>query len=88
MFCSDGPRRAPLRVAWLSAAEFYRKTGELDPAWMAPSPTPRRVRARLAAATFLTALRVALHIWLDVPADTSLADLIARALAEAGRGFG
>jgi hypothetical protein len=31
---------------------------------------------------------VALHIWLDAPADTSLGDLVDRALAEAGRGFG
>jgi len=50
-------------------------------------PDPSGVRARLAAATFMTSLRVALHIWLDAPADTSLEDLVDRALAEAGRGF-
>ena len=50
-------------------------------------PDPSGVRARLAAATFMAALRVALHIWLDAPADTSLSDLVDRALAEAGRGF-
>ena len=50
-------------------------------------PDPSGVRARLAAATFMTVLRVALHIWLDDPADTSLEDLVDRALAEAGRGF-
>jgi AcrR family transcriptional regulator len=50
-------------------------------------PDPSGVRARLAAATFLASLRVALHIWLDAPADTSLEDLVDRALAEAGRGF-
>ena len=53
----------------------------------ATEPDPAGVRARLAAATFLASLRVALHIWLDNPADTSLADLVDRALAEAGRGF-
>ena len=50
-------------------------------------PDPSGVRARLTAATFMTSLRVALHIWLDAPADTSLGDLVDRALAEAGRGF-
>jgi AcrR family transcriptional regulator len=50
-------------------------------------PDPSGVRARLAAATFMTALRVAVHIWLDAPAGTSLTDLVERALAEAGRGF-
>jgi len=50
-------------------------------------PDPSGVRARLTAATFMTSLRVALHIWLDAPADTSLPDLVDRALAEAGRGF-
>ena len=50
-------------------------------------PDPAGVRAKLAAATFMASLRVALHIWLDAPADTSLPDLVDRALAEAGRGF-
>jgi AcrR family transcriptional regulator len=50
-------------------------------------PDPAGVRARLTAATFMAALRVALHIWLDAPADTSLEELVDRALAEAGRGF-
>jgi AcrR family transcriptional regulator len=50
-------------------------------------PDPSGVRARLTAATFMASLRVALHIWLDAPADTSLPDLVDRALAEAGRGF-
>ncbi|MEU8230023.1 TetR family transcriptional regulator [Actinoplanes sp. NPDC048967] len=50
-------------------------------------PDPSGVRARLTAATFMTSLRVAVHIWLDAPADTSLPDLVDRALAEAGRGF-
>jgi AcrR family transcriptional regulator len=50
-------------------------------------PDPSAVRAKLAAATFMAALRVALHIWLDAPADTSLEALVDRALAEAGRGF-
>jgi AcrR family transcriptional regulator len=53
----------------------------------ADKPDPSGVRARLTAATFMTSLRVALHIWLDAPADTSLPDLVDRALAEAGRGI-
>ncbi|HET6483849.1 MAG TPA: hypothetical protein VFG35_27925 [Actinoplanes sp.] len=36
---------------------------------------------------FLASLRVALHIWLDKPPGTNLGDLVAEALAEAGRGF-
>ena len=50
-------------------------------------PDPWGVRAKLAAATFMAALRVALHVWLDAPADTSLGGLVDRALTEAGRGF-
>lgn len=41
----------------------------------------------LAVTTFMTSLRVALHSWLDAPGDTSLHDLVDRALAEAGHGF-
>ncbi|MET0415298.1 MAG: TetR family transcriptional regulator [Actinoplanes sp.] len=48
---------------------------------------PSGVRARMTAATFLVALRVALHIWLDRPPGTPLWDLAREALAEAGRGF-
>ena len=39
-------------------------------------------RARLMAATFLAALRVALDVWLDQPAETRLPDLIKAAVAE------
>jgi AcrR family transcriptional regulator len=53
----------------------------------ATEPDPSGVRAKLAAATFMAALRVALHIWLDAPAEQSLDELVDRALAEAGRGF-
>jgi AcrR family transcriptional regulator len=46
------------------------------------------VRARLTAAAFLSALRVALNVWLDQPTGgRSLWDLVQRALDEAGRGF-
>lgn len=48
---------------------------------------PSGVRARLTAAAFMAALRVALHVWLDAPANTTLGDLVRRALAQAGRGF-
>src|SRR3954451_5934320 len=49
---------------------------------------PDPVRARLTAAAFLAALRVALHVWLDQPTGSrSLWDLVQRALDEAGGGF-
>lgn len=45
------------------------------------------IRARLMAATFMTATRVSLHVWLEAPAETPLQELVGRSLAEAGRGF-
>jgi AcrR family transcriptional regulator len=45
------------------------------------------LRARLMTATFLAALRVALHVWLEGPDATDLRTITADALAEAGRGF-
>ncbi|AGL21509.1 TetR/AcrR family transcriptional regulator [Actinoplanes sp. N902-109] len=48
---------------------------------------PLGMRARLMAATFMTAMRVALHVWLERPEEMSLPDVAQRALAEAGRGF-
>jgi AcrR family transcriptional regulator len=45
------------------------------------------VRARLTAAVFLAALRVALGVWLDRPTGTSLSELVNESLTEAGRGF-
>ena len=45
------------------------------------------LRARLMAATFMTATRVSLHVWLEAPAETSLQELVAQSLGEAGRGF-
>ncbi|AGZ46658.1 putative TetR-family transcriptional regulator [Actinoplanes friuliensis DSM 7358] len=49
---------------------------------------PSPVRARLMAATFMAAMRVAMHVWLDAPNEASLSAQVDRALAEAGRGFG
>jgi AcrR family transcriptional regulator len=47
-----------------------------------------QLRARLTAAAFLAAMRVALNVWLDQPVGgRSLWDLVQRALDEAGRGF-
>lgn len=43
--------------------------------------------ARLTAAVFLAALRVALGVWLDRPSGTSLWDLVDESLTTAGRGF-
>jgi AcrR family transcriptional regulator len=52
-----------------------------------PPTEPAGVRAKLTAATFLAALRVSLHVWLDRPQETALLALVREALAEAGRGF-
>ncbi|BCJ53519.1 TetR family transcriptional regulator [Actinoplanes sp. NBRC 14428] len=48
---------------------------------------PLGIRARLMAATFMTAMRVSLHVWLEAPEDRSLLDVLRRSLAETGRGF-
>ena len=45
------------------------------------------IRARLMAATFMSATRVSLHVWLEDPAEASLQELVVRSLAEASRGF-
>jgi hypothetical protein len=45
------------------------------------------IRGRLMAATFMTATRVSLHVWLEDPAETPLAELVQRSLAEVRRGF-
>jgi len=50
-------------------------------------PDPSGVRAKLTAAMFLVAMRVALHVWLEQPAGTSLWNLVRGTLAEAGRGL-
>jgi AcrR family transcriptional regulator len=60
---------------------------EAEVAARTTTPDPAGVRARLTAATFLAALRVALNIWLDRPPGTSLSELVHQTLAEAGRGF-
>ena len=54
------------------AAEVARRWSEPDPAGM---------RARLIAAAFLAALRVALHVWLDRPPGASLPQIVGEALA-------
>ncbi|MET0426584.1 MAG: helix-turn-helix domain-containing protein [Actinoplanes sp.] len=48
---------------------------------------PTGVRAKLAAATFLVAMRVALHTWLERPPGTALWDVASVTLAEAARGY-
>jgi hypothetical protein len=52
-----------------------------------PRADPAGVRAMLTAATFLAALRVAVHAWLERPQGPALPALVSEALAEAGRGF-
>ncbi|BBH65206.1 TetR family transcriptional regulator [Actinoplanes sp. OR16] len=51
------------------------------------SEDPSGVRATLMAATFLSALRVALSAWLLHPADSTYWEVASEALAEAGRGY-
>lgn len=51
--------------------------------WSAACP----VRARLMAAAFLVAMRVAVQEWLDRPAGTPLLDVMREALAETGAAF-
>jgi AcrR family transcriptional regulator len=46
------------------------------------------LRVRVVAATFLGALRVATHVWLDQPGRSSLAEVVQEALREAGDAFG
>lgn len=53
----------------------------------AAQPDRWGVRARLTAATFMAALRVALNVWLDRPPGTPLIAIVRASLAEAGRGF-
>jgi AcrR family transcriptional regulator len=48
---------------------------------------PAGVHARLTAASYLVAMRVAVQAWLDRPPGTPLADVVREALAGAGRGF-
>ncbi|MGX6603956.1 TetR/AcrR family transcriptional regulator [Micromonosporaceae bacterium Da 78-11] len=60
------------------AAEVTARSAEADP-W--------GVRAKVTSATFLVAMRVGLHAWLEQPAGTSLWTLVRSTLAEAGRGF-
>jgi AcrR family transcriptional regulator len=52
-----------------------------------PAAPPNPVRARVMAATFVAALRVAVLVWLDQPPGTSLAAVVRRALDEAGQPF-
>jgi hypothetical protein len=60
------------------SAEIAQRLGDEDPSG---------VRARLAAATFLAALRVSVHVWLDQPPGVRLWDLVRESLTQAGRGF-
>ena len=50
-------------------------------------PDEPPVRARLMAATFLAALRVAVAVWIDEPGGAALGDLVRESLAEVGHGF-
>ncbi|MEV6601412.1 helix-turn-helix domain-containing protein [Actinoplanes sp. NPDC051346] len=50
-------------------------------------PDPTGVRDRLMAATFMTAMRVSLHVWLEAAGEISLRELVQHSLEVAGRGF-
>jgi len=60
---------------------------ELEAEVAARLTEPSLVRARLTAATFLAAMRVSLHVWLERAPTVRLWDLIEESLAEAGRGL-
>jgi AcrR family transcriptional regulator len=60
---------------------------ELEAEVAARLQNPSPVRARLTAATFLVAMRVSLHIWLERSPEVSLWGLIEQSLAEAGQGL-
>lgn len=70
------------QIALFTAAE-----DELADAVAGRTPDLDPLRARLMAAAYLTALRVASHRWLDHP-GTPLADAVAEALARMAEGFG
>ena len=80
-------RSQPSLIA-AQAQTFAAFERELAAEVIARRPDVSPLRARLTAATFLTAMRVALHVWLErAPAPAPLGELVAEALAEAGRGF-
>ena len=60
------------------AAEVALRSADAD---------PLGVRAKLTAAMFLAAMRVALRVWLEQPAGTDLVQLVRSTLVEAGREF-
>ncbi|WP_229067620.1 TetR/AcrR family transcriptional regulator [Actinoplanes sp. DH11] len=68
-------------------AAMEREIGAEVTARLGPGEDPTGVRAKLLAATFLAALRVALTAWLEHPADSTYWEVASEALAEAGRGF-
>ena len=53
----------------------------------ARQPGPPDVRAKLTAAAFLVAMRVALHTWLESPPGTDRWGVVSATLAETARGF-
>lgn len=69
------------QIALFTAAE-----DDLADAVAARLPTPDPLTARIMAAAYMTALRVASHRWLDHP-DTPLTDEVATALATMARSF-
>jgi AcrR family transcriptional regulator len=81
-------RRHPALVAQQIAA-YTGVERELAAEVAARGPeTATALRARVMAATFLGALRVATHVWLDRSPGMSLAEVVREALREAGDAFG
>jgi AcrR family transcriptional regulator len=79
-------RSQPLLLA-AQAQTFAAFERELAAEVAARLKDPSPVRARLTAATFLVAMRVSLHIWLEQTPGVSLWTLVEQSLAEAGQGL-
>jgi AcrR family transcriptional regulator len=76
-----------LAAAQVQAFAALERELEAEVAARMPEQERAGVRARLTAATFLAAMRVSLHLWLERAPDAPLWNLIDESLAEAGRGF-
>jgi AcrR family transcriptional regulator len=69
------------------AAEVAVRLPQADPSGVRAEADPSGVRAQLTAATFLSAIRVSVRVWLERPQGPALPALVGEALAQAGRGF-
>ena len=79
-------RRHPALAA-AQVSTYAAMEDELTALLLTRTPGLPPVRARLTAATFLVAMRVAVLEWLDRPAGTALTDVLSETLAEAATTF-